>query len=225
MLVDHRPRSGVPQDLQLRILSWATHSSRSLRLLELADMLDSVAEKKCKGTKAVVRNACCPLLEILEDETISVIHHSFTEFLTDSSRGQRPPPPDSTHSQFPLVISSSTHRILGLACLNYLSTSGCLAHALNENEKLNPRGPLTLQFPFLDYASRSWFEHCRKSGCQDTELFHVIDLFLAPERQFVSSWLRLEWQVRRRDKDGAIFPIQYTLLLSKSYKKKIASKL
>lgn len=34
-----------------------------------------------KDNKAIVREACGPLLEILEDETVSVIHHSLTEFL------------------------------------------------------------------------------------------------------------------------------------------------
>ena len=40
MLIDHSLRLRVPQQLQLTILQWVTHSSRPLRLLELAAMLD-----------------------------------------------------------------------------------------------------------------------------------------------------------------------------------------
>jgi hypothetical protein len=68
MLLDHSLRSGVSQDLQLTILRWITHSTRPLRLLELAAMLDSQTGSG-KDTKAAVRAACGPLLEILEDET------------------------------------------------------------------------------------------------------------------------------------------------------------
>ena len=41
MRYDHSVRSGVPQALQLTILQWVTHSSRPLRLLEIATMVDS----------------------------------------------------------------------------------------------------------------------------------------------------------------------------------------
>lgn len=85
MLLDHAARSGVPQQLQLTILQWVTHSVRPLRLLELTAIIDSLEDGKrnSKDTKALVRTACGPLLEILEDETVSIIHHSFTEFLVD----------------------------------------------------------------------------------------------------------------------------------------------
>ena len=126
MLLDHSLRSRVPQDLQVTILRWVTHSTRPLRLLELATMLDSVSGEKGKDTKAVVRAACGPLLEILEDETVSVIHHSFTEFLTDSSREGRNAP-GSVHPQFPVIDPQTTHRVLATTCLRYLA-SGCLSN-------------------------------------------------------------------------------------------------
>lgn len=124
MLLDHSLRSRVPQELQLTILQWVTHSSRPLRLLELAAMLDSQnsSRKSTKDTKAVVRAACGPLLEILEDETVSVIHHSFTEFLIDSGRSTRPSS-DDQHPQFPVIDPQKAHRAMGLTCLRYL-TSG-----------------------------------------------------------------------------------------------------
>ena len=85
ILLDHSKRSGVPQELQFLILQFVTHSSRPLRLLELASMVDFVkntthlnlvltATGVPQETKSIVRAGCGPLLEILEDETISVIH-------------------------------------------------------------------------------------------------------------------------------------------------------
>jgi hypothetical protein len=92
MLFDHSARSGTPQDLQLFILKYVTHSSRPLRLLELSALVDFVRKSprtqfasdvhpSTLGTKSIVRTACGPLLEILEDETVSIIHHSLTEYL------------------------------------------------------------------------------------------------------------------------------------------------
>jgi hypothetical protein len=97
MLLDHSKRSGVPQELQLLILQCVTHSSRPLRLLEIASIVDFVRRTartdlivKATGvpqdTKSIIRAGCGPLLEILDDETVSIIHHSFTEFLVDPDR-------------------------------------------------------------------------------------------------------------------------------------------
>ena len=93
MLFDHSARSGTPQDLQLFILKCVTHSSRPLRLLELSTLVDFVRKSprtqfrpdlppSTLSTKSIVKTACGPLLEILEDETVSILHHSLTEYLT-----------------------------------------------------------------------------------------------------------------------------------------------
>lgn len=88
MLLDHSLRSRVPQKHQLIILQWATHSSRPLRLLELVTTVNSQSGSNSTGrdTKAVIRAACGSLLDILEDETVTVIHHSFIEFLIDTGK-------------------------------------------------------------------------------------------------------------------------------------------
>jgi hypothetical protein len=36
--------------------------------------------------KIIAKSACAPILEILEDETVSLIHHPFTEFLLNCDR-------------------------------------------------------------------------------------------------------------------------------------------
>lgn len=202
ILLDHSLRSSVAQDLQVTILRWVTHSSRPLRLLELATMLDSLNdEKKGKDTKAVVRAACGPLLEILEDETVSVIHHSFTEFLIDSSREGRKAP-GSVHPQFPVIGLPTTHRILAVTCLRYL-TSGCLSnwevkprkedddfysHPMSKQQEIN------MQYPFLRYAVGNLFYHIRKMGRIDAGLCSMLDTFMQNDNQDFKAFLDLAWQ-------------------------------
>lgn len=98
MLLDHGRRSAVPQELQITLLQWVTGFERPLRVLELSSMIDfqqSTLESS-KQTKSVVREGCGPLLEILQDETVCPIHHSFTEYLYDPDR-------HSGHAMFPVL--------------------------------------------------------------------------------------------------------------------------
>lgn len=200
MLLDHSLRSGVSQELQLTILKWVTHSSRPLRLLELASMIDSLNGSPAKDTKALVREACGPLLEILEDETISVIHHSFTEFLTDLSREGRPAP-GGQNPQFPVIVSQSTQREMAITCLNYLTT-GCLSRW--EIKERSPDGSfynppreihnIKMQFPFLDYAMNNWYVHVSKLNAVDEDLCSSMDAFIRPDSHDFCSWLDLAWR-------------------------------
>ena len=74
---EHARRSGISENTQVMILQWVTHATRPLRLLELADMLKTVEGSRfsdsLKENKDLVRAACGPLMEILLDETVSVV--------------------------------------------------------------------------------------------------------------------------------------------------------
>lgn len=63
---------------------------RPLRLLELAEMVKSNNPDgqtlDLKDAKNLIRAGCGPLLEILAEETVSFIHHSFTEYLKGTTR-------------------------------------------------------------------------------------------------------------------------------------------
>ena len=72
--------------------------------------------------KHIVRTACAPLLEVLENGTVQVIHHSFTEFLLEN---QRRSTEHDLHHQFPVLVSPSIHESMTKTCLKYLQ-SGCL---------------------------------------------------------------------------------------------------
>ncbi len=95
LLAEHANTSGVSPDTQRLLLCWVTHASRPLRLLEMAEMLttarchteaDSTNPTDLKSARALVRAACGPLLQIHPDETVSVVHHSLTEFLLGVTR-------------------------------------------------------------------------------------------------------------------------------------------
>lgn len=206
MLLDHLPRSQVSQELQMTILQWVTHSSRPLRLLEISTMLDFVNRSKEgeKDMKAIARRACGPLLEILEDETVSVIHHSFTEFLIDKGREQRSRLSSCIHPQFPVISPSVTHRLLALTCLEYLTT-GCLSDwefTYSRNHFLRDMRRLRLQYPFLDYAANNWYVHIRNIPALDDELCDKLDAFLNVKNRNFCAWVEVAWN-RRRETDLA----------------------
>ena len=90
LLRKHSSRSGTSRELQLLILQLVTHASCPLRLLEIAEVIQSPSTQtpftNLQDAKNVIRSACSPLLIMLPDETMQAIHHSFTEYLVDTER-------------------------------------------------------------------------------------------------------------------------------------------
>lgn len=200
MLQIHSVRSGIPQGLQIAILCWVTHSCRPLRVLELAAIIDSlIANHHLEGmekvragypnTKAMIRVACGPLVVILEDETVGIIHHSLTEFIVDSSRN------DSTTIEradgFPTIDSASSHRTMALTCLRYLCNGWADEVRLDGRDE-GSAGPgiesMYAKYPFLRYASDYWPHHARSVIGKDRDLFHSLDEFMKPSSQSLEAW-------------------------------------
>ncbi|KAK4186673.1 ankyrin [Podospora australis] len=182
LLREHSRRSGVPHSLQLLILQAVTHASRPLRLLEIAEFTNVTQfpedQRNLKAAKDLVRSACGPLLEILPDETVSVIHHSLTEFLNGTTR-KSDPALDELNS-YPILRPGPTHQHLALICLSYL-LSGCLETVAASASKYRLRENLYLQYPFARYATQNWNIHARKStqtGHDQTEVNTLIDRLL-----------------------------------------------
>ncbi|KAF6814465.1 ankyrin repeat-containing protein [Colletotrichum sojae] len=211
LLREHVRRSGVPHETQLFIMQWVTHANRPLRLLELAEMLSITQQQPkdvqgLKETKELARAACGPLLEILPDETISVVHHSLTEFLNGSTR-------EADAHYYPVLDFGATHNRLALACLKYLQ-SGCLEQM--ERPEISPmadeyRSPQTLlsQYwlatPFLRYACSNWHVHVRKAasaGFDQQEINDVLDTFLAGET--LLRWAYLAQMLKKRHDDNPL---------------------
>ncbi|KAJ5366647.1 hypothetical protein N7541_000588 [Penicillium brevicompactum] len=204
LLREHAKRSNVPDNLQLLILQSITHATRPLRLLEVAEMIKAthtpLETSSLKEIKNLVRAACGPLLQILHDETVSVVHHSFTEFLKGMTRTA----PLSVSAYSILEAGPTNHR-LAIACLDYLM-SGCLENL--EVKKRNKyddfyhpkkaaHSELRLRFPFLEYAATNWYIHTRRAelaGVDLSSFFSVLDEFVANKNGFVA-WLDIDWPV------------------------------
>ncbi|KAK4447258.1 ankyrin repeat-containing protein [Podospora aff. communis PSN243] len=193
LLREHSRRSGVPDDMQLLILQSVTHASRPLRLLEIAEFIDvtqrAPEERDLKAAKDLVRSACGPLLEILPDETVSVVHHSLTEFLNGSTRKFTP-------GSYPVLEPGPTHERLALVCLTYLLTGMLDRVQIRDLGFVPTRKPfvpapgslgqkeLYLTYPFLNYAAKNWNVHARKSavsGYDTAKLNPLIDKLFASE--------------------------------------------
>ncbi|KAM7195488.1 ankyrin-2 [Rhypophila sp. PSN 637] len=212
LLREHGQRSEVPHDIQILILSWVTHATRPLRLLELAEFVrttykadDRKATIDIKAAKHLVRAACGPLLEILSDETVCVVHHSFTEFLNGSTRPHR----RSCRTQdviFPVLTAGATHECLAISCLRYL-TSGCLDGLEVEKQRERVQVDINrkeirhkarrLECPALAYAADNWHVHVLRSegtaiNLSATLLSHLEE-FLSPGPR-LDAWLDIKWR-------------------------------
>ncbi|VUC31886.1 unnamed protein product [Clonostachys rosea] len=181
LLQEHALRSGVPHDLQVLILSFVTHATRPLRLLEVAEMINATQQLSLpedirgdmKAIKALVRDACGPLLEVLPDETLCVIHHSLTEFLTGSTRER-----EENEPTFPILDPGSANVRLAEACISYILRPECLNSPLvlehrRSSPLLDPSAPrgkepllassqIRSEFPFLQYSLINWHIHVRR---------------------------------------------------------------
>ncbi|KAH0430166.1 hypothetical protein CcaCcLH18_05870 [Colletotrichum camelliae] len=191
ILQEHAKRSGVPQDIQILVMQWITHARRPLRLLEIAEIINTRQGSKStlslKDTKDLVRAACGPLLEILPNETICVVHHSLTEFLTGSTT-------DPKTRDFPILEYGSTHNLLAAQCLSYL-LSGCLNEVQLQPKKISfmsgHQCPAVanhekrwLSAPFLKYAALNWYTHARKAestGFDQKEIRSLLNRLLDGE--------------------------------------------
>ena len=217
LLREHAQRSDVPHELQFHILQWVTHASRPLRLLELAEIINTTfnrdTDRDLKATKALVRATCGPLIEILPDETVSVVHHSLTEFLKGSTRKQSNNAKEE--STYPVLALGCTHSRLALACLKYLM-AGCLEDIKIEKKPRydacgewepptrNDHAGVRMKYPFIDYAAANWHVHALKSGLGSTskaeidEIHGLLDTFLKPSH-LMDAWLNLSWPNARAD--------------------------
>ncbi|QYS95163.1 Ankyrin repeat protein [Trichoderma simmonsii] len=203
LLKEHSQRSGIPHHVQLLVLQWVTHANRPLRLLEMSEMLTVTRQldgiRELKEVKDIIRAICGSLLEILPDETVSVVHHSLTEFLKGQTRSLAQ---GHLANEYSLLESESTHLRLALACLSYLD-AGCLdSYEIMERSKMRNERWKTrrlnqdsrLEHPFAEYAVFNWHIHIIKAGISargQPEVYKLLDNFLQGNRLLV--WLSLEW--------------------------------
>ncbi|KAF7936724.1 hypothetical protein EAE99_002073 [Botrytis elliptica] len=163
----------------------------------------------------------------MNDETVQVIHHSFTEFLLDFNRAQHNPSGSFPH--FPAVDQNSAHKRLVLNCLAYMQ-SGTLTNVVNISNDVARvkcsscnRGndecccdwsiatlysigfrKAKLDHPFLDYAIRNWTYHGNNYEIEDESVFDAVSAFSDPEDIDFRRWLTLDWGIRFITKDSSV---------------------
>ena len=178
LLREQAKRTRVPHQVQILILQWVTHATRPLRLLELAESINIThfpqGQRDLKEAKELARSACGPLVEVLPDETLSVVHHSLTEFLNGSKRTEH-------FEDYPILEYGPTHNYLALISLSHLQ-SGCLDDAKFVNLHNGQRPELERGYvlpPFTKYAASNWYVHARKAeeaGINQAEVNAAIDM-------------------------------------------------
>ncbi|RBR24477.1 uncharacterized protein FIESC28_02673 [Fusarium coffeatum] len=158
LIREHMDRTGLPEGLNILVLQLVTHASRPLRLLEISDGIKVIRPEYTQDIatmKNIVRTSCGPLLEVLPDETVRVVHHSLTEYLLGLNRS----PSDK---DIPVFEPAHTHNVVALLCLSYLQ-AGCLDTPEYDRQKQWKNPQIS---PFMSYAATNWHVHIAKSSAQ-----------------------------------------------------------
>lgn len=189
MLREHSARSEVDEQEQARILSCVINSTCPLRVLELGSMLAQMRGEthEVKKHKSLVYASCGRLLEVQADETVSVIHHSFTEFLRDSSRA-------NIRGSFPVLDTEQAHRNLAVACCEYIALIPfCWETCRKEADRyLGEEGEPNryevdlekeyLEWPLAQYATRNWKDHIRALPRDDAVALELLEKYVHPKK-------------------------------------------
>ncbi|KAL8369910.1 hypothetical protein RB595_000324 [Gaeumannomyces hyphopodioides] len=208
MLRENARRSGVSTQQQARILSCITHSTRPLRLIELG----SLAAHMTPGTdlrrgKEIVRASCGQLLEVLEDESMSVIHHSFTEFLNDPTRA-------SIEGAFPVLDADAAHAMLATVLLEYMSGCPLLStdyqdgdrgswdswgqHGYTREEQSKRQQAIEdvgVDHPLLGYALENLLHHLKSSSKESYNGFlSAMDKHFVAGKPAFTIWMTGKWK-------------------------------
>jgi ankyrin repeat protein len=204
MLKEHARRSGVTAEQQAKILMCVTHASQPLRLIELGSLLSRMLHVDLRRGKDLVRAGCGRLLELLEDETVSVIHHSFTEFLHDVSR-------KDDEDAFPVLEDETSHAMLAVLLLEYLDGCPHLDATIDDRRKANydesefsgkerkRRDKICtdtrVSQPLASYAVDNLFFHINKvlPGTSANQLLAALDRYLVPGRPAFETWMLMNW--------------------------------
>jgi ankyrin repeat protein len=173
LLREHLQRTGIAPELHVLVLQCVTHAVRPLRLLEISDCITVTQPQHGKDSgklKKLVRSACGPLLEILPDETVRVVHHSLTEYLLGTIR-----PVNDTLAPFVALESGQTHERIAMLCLKYLHL-GALAQLKVKTSGFQGEAIETaINTPFTNYALTNWHTHIKNAAAFGHDLNSVND--------------------------------------------------
>jgi hypothetical protein len=211
ILQDCSAATGIDTSVQLLILEMVTHSFRPLRLVEIAKAIEysPLVREMNMGCKTIVKTACGPLLEIVEDEVVQILHHSFTEFLLDSDRDCRAA---EFGPQFPSIQKPRAHLNMTLICLEQLKASLpelVMYHSSSaEVDANNSCHAMYLKFPFSRYALEHWTTHATKYDREDADFMEALESFSKPDTCYFHHWVILSPVLGKlRDAGDTVKPI------------------
>ncbi|KAM0478919.1 hypothetical protein ACHAPX_004897 [Trichoderma viride] len=206
MLKEHAHRSGVTAEQQAKVLMCVTHASRPLRLIELGSLLSNMLHISLGQGKDLVRQSCGRLLELLEDESVSVIHHSFTEFLHDATR-------KANADAFPVLDDTTSHEMLSVLLLEFLD--GCPHvdvtlddhreanygnHTWGEKERKRREDLVTdlrVTYPLVSYAAENLTFHLNKASAQPlAAVKEALTRYLCPGKPAFETMILMNWRGR-----------------------------
>lgn len=174
LLHEHLKRTGIAPELQILVLQCVTHAVRPLRLLEISDCITVTQPQHGQDPgklKGLVRSVCGPLLEILPDESVRVVHHSLTEYLLDTTQTSG----DAT-TPFIVLEPGFTHCRMAMLCLSYFQSGG-LDQVKIKRHAFFGRWPEQLSneifTPFTNYAVRNWHAHIKKAAIWGHDLHEI----------------------------------------------------
>nr|WOD45875.1 hypothetical protein [Trichoderma atroviride] len=206
MLKEHAHRSGVTAEQQAKVLMCVTHASRPLRLIELGSLLSNMLHISLGQGKDLVRRSCGRLLELLEDESVSVIHHSFTEFLHDATR-------KTNAGAFPVLDDTTSHEMLSVLLLEFLDGCPHFDVTLDDHREVNYDDHnwqrkerkrredlvtnLRVTHPLVSYAAENLAFHLKKASAQPlAAVSEALTRYLSPENPAFETWILMNWRGR-----------------------------
>ena len=222
MLAKQRREHHVSIHLQVLILGAVTHALRPLRLNELAALVKFAYPDvpAPQGAKALVPACCGPLVEILEDETVQIIHHSLTEFLRGEGRS-------NDDFDFPIIDTKEAHKQMSINCLGYLQSGPLLRPEeqsgnapIDVSITYDPpvTGPIVFRIPkkadpfdyrearllhpLLQYAVENWSHHASLYDGTDDEFVSTFTNFVDPDSLSFRRWLVIEWGSTSKTKES-----------------------
>lgn len=168
LLREHLERTGIAPELQILILKCVTHAIRPLRLLEISDCITVTQPQYGSDSgkmKALVRSACGPLLEVLPEETVRVVHYSLTEYLLGIIQ-----PAGNFTAPFAVFESGPTHGQIAMLCLTYLQLVGLAQLKIKEGFHTEAYIEKGIYTPFTKYALANWHTHVKRASAFGLEM-------------------------------------------------------
>ncbi|KAF7889949.1 uncharacterized protein EAF02_002364 [Botrytis sinoallii] len=207
VLIDHASLTNIHQGTQVMILQLVTQSARPMRLIEIVKAIEDNhhLSKSDRDSKDIVRFGCGPLLEIMEDGVVQILHHSFTEFLLDADRTIRKL---SNVPQFPVIDPRIAHRDIALLCISELQGEAFSSYPMLDNVKYgggNVEQSMRqkfdfaqsfVQYPFVEYAAKNWTYHAKAYDYEDASFYETLEEFCNSDSQAFKAWLCLADKLR-----------------------------